>query len=67
MGNAELDPAEVRTGHRDSKDLLHICAWCLRVRRSDGAWERVQDLEKRLPNATHGICPGCFDAVSSSF
>jgi hypothetical protein len=42
--------------------LRFVCAWCQRVRTSQGRWERVDPSEARNSEASHGICPDCLDA-----
>ena len=40
--------------------LPFVCAWCERVRTSEGRWEEV-DVSLPVPEAaTHGICPQCL-------
>jgi hypothetical protein len=40
--------------------LPFLCAWCDRVRTTDGEWEAVDDALLGM-EATHGICPDCLD------
>lgn len=51
----------VQTEVRDLQSLLPICAWCKRIRESDGAWESIEHyiVKSGLNNVTHGICPDC--------
>lgn len=41
--------------------LLPMCAWCKRVRTTDGDWERIEAYLTRHSDATlsHGFCPDC--------
>ncbi len=41
--------------------LRFVCAWCQRVRTSQGRWERVDPREARPTDASHGICPDCLE------
>lgn len=41
--------------------LRVVCAWCQRVRTSQGRWERVDPSETRPVDASHGICPDCLE------
>lgn len=41
--------------------LRFVCAWCQRVRTSQGRWERVDPAEPRQSDASHGICPDCLE------
>jgi hypothetical protein len=41
--------------------LRFVCAWCQRVRTSQGRWERVDPTEPRPNEASHGICPDCLE------
>jgi hypothetical protein len=41
--------------------LRCVCAWCQRVRTSQGRWERVDPSEARRFEASHGICPECLE------
>lgn len=39
--------------------ITTLCAWCGRIKRSEGEWE--PSLEAELDwNTTHGICPDCM-------
>jgi PAS domain S-box-containing protein len=41
--------------------LLPICAWCDRIQRHDGDWERLEEYLERSTGSdvTHGMCPDC--------
>lgn len=45
----------------DLRRLLPLCAWCGRIRNSDGSWEDVTTYLKREAgtDVTHGLCPTC--------
>jgi hypothetical protein len=43
-----------------SLPLRFVCAWCQRVRTSQGRWERVDPSEIRPTDVSHGICPDCL-------
>lgn len=45
--------------------LLPICAWCKRVRDSEGYWNQVEAYfrEHAGTEFTHGICPDCKDKL----
>ncbi len=49
-------------------DLLHVCAWCGRVRTGDGRWIPVgPDLPVRAPfQATHGVCADCREDMKNA-
>jgi hypothetical protein len=50
--------AEVRT----LQGMLHICAWCKRIRDEADVWEPLDKYVQRRTDASfsHGICPDCF-------
>jgi hypothetical protein len=56
----EAAMAEVKT----LRGLLHICAWCKRVRDEAEDWETVERYVQAHTHAlfTHGICPDCFQS-----
>ncbi len=62
---ALLDPT-----HDRSSEFLTICSWCKRVR-VGAAWVEVEEAVERLalfhadrlPQLTHGMCPGCMERV----
>ncbi len=43
--------------------LLPICAWCKRIRESEGTWVTPEKYIMRKTDAdvTHGICPDCME------
>jgi hypothetical protein len=43
--------------------LLHMCAWCRRIREQHGQWEPVEAFfeHRSLVRFSHGICPRCAD------
>jgi hypothetical protein len=47
--------------------LRFVCAWCQRVRTSQGRWERVDASEARPAEASHGICPDCLEQETRAF
>ena len=48
--------AEKKPGRAGEKTL---CAWCGRVKGSNGSWEKASS--KKTPRqTTHGICPECL-------
>ncbi len=47
--------------------LRFVCAWCQRVRTSQGRWERIDPSEARQTEASHGICPDCLEAETRAF
>ena len=64
-----LDATQAR-----SDDLLTVCSWCMCVVLPDETWvdveQAVAKLElfdaAQLPLVTHGMCPRCFDVMSSA-
>jgi hypothetical protein len=56
----EAAMAEVKT----LRGLLHICAWCKRVRDEAQDWETVERYVQAHTHAlfTHGICPDCYQS-----
>jgi sigma-B regulation protein RsbU (phosphoserine phosphatase) len=58
--NAELTSARAEV-ERLSKEMLPICAFCRKVRDSDGAWHSLEDYiaQRTQADFTHGICPEC--------
>jgi hypothetical protein len=53
--------------------VLRRCAWCQRIPVGLNVWLKIEEAMKRLPfistkmlgEATHGICPECYDAFLS--
>jgi len=53
--------------------VLRRCAWCQRIPVGLNVWLKIEEAMERLPfispkmlgEATHGICPECFDAFLS--
>ena len=45
--------------------LPTVCAWCRRVRSSQGEWSEpdLPELDGRI--ATHGICPTCLEKATA--
>ena len=43
------------------RGLLHVCAWCKRVRSDDAGWEAMESYVARHSDAqlTHGMCERC--------
>jgi hypothetical protein len=41
--------------------LPFVCAWCERIRRDPGEWEKAQPADLSRSKATHGICPECLE------
>jgi hypothetical protein len=64
---AELEAAaaEVRT----LQGLLHICAWCKRIRDEAHVWESVERYVQSRTEASfsHGICPDCLQSQVKEF
>lgn len=58
LAELERAVAEVRL----LSGLLHVCAWCRRVRDDGGQWEKLELYVSRHTDATftHGLCPDCF-------
>jgi hypothetical protein len=54
--------AEVRT----LRGLIRVCAWCHKVD-TGAAWQQLEAYVRAHSHAefTHGICPGCLDAVNA--
>lgn len=46
--------------------LLPLCSWCKRVRNDRGSWSRIEEylVDQGTP-VTHGLCPDCFEKMSS--
>jgi hypothetical protein len=49
--------------------LITICAWCKKVRNSEGVWRRLQAQVQAYTNAefTHGICPTCAEQSYNAY
>lgn len=72
---ARLLEAAVRGGHpvasllHNEHGLTTVCAWCQRVRFSDGRWLTVQQFLPLAPSGewplTHGICDECRPALEA--
>jgi hypothetical protein len=45
--------------------MIRQCAWCHRVVDIHGHYGIVA--QRKLSNATHGICPGCKELVRAEF
>ncbi len=37
------------------------CAWCRRVRTTEGDWVSTELEDLDSPETTHGICPSCLE------
>jgi hypothetical protein len=48
-----------------TRRMLCVCAWCGKVRRSNGKWEMpaIPARETSRLALTHGICPVCVERV----
>ncbi len=48
------------------KGLLHMCAWCRKVRDDHGYWKKdeVYIRDHSEASFTHGICPDCLKKES---
>jgi hypothetical protein len=47
--------------------LLCVCAWCLRVRRRDGAWTPLGHfVDDGGPSVTHGVCGDCASRLGET-
>ncbi len=44
------------------RGLIHICAWCKKVRDDLGFWSQIETYIREHSEAdfTHGICPECM-------
>jgi two-component system, response regulator PdtaR len=56
-----LQLQEALANIRRLQTLLHICAWCKRVRDDMGYWKEVQSYLDE--HATHSACPECADRL----
>ena len=45
--------------------LRTVCAWCDRVRGSDGEWRPAEEGEAPGRATTHGICPECLERATT--
>jgi PAS domain S-box-containing protein len=54
---------EVREQVKTLRGLLPICAFCHKIRKPDGSWERLETYIRNRTEAdfTHGFCPECLD------
>jgi hypothetical protein len=55
-------------GDGDAPTIVCVCAWCRRVRRSDGAWVAPDgaDVPRGRRALSHGICEDCFARVRAA-
>jgi hypothetical protein len=66
-------PAEALKRRRERRDRLNalrrlviICAWCKKIRASDGVWQLPTDLQAHDDSKlSHGICPECAGLVGT--
>jgi hypothetical protein len=64
---AVLDPLA-----RRSAAFLVSCAWCARLRVTEGEWVEVEEAmrildpfeQQVMPRLSHGMCPDCFAAMT---
>jgi hypothetical protein len=57
-----------------SDEFLRICSFCKKIALSDETWAATEEAVKclklfespRVPQLTHGICPGCYEAFMAS-
>jgi hypothetical protein len=66
-GHLSLRNDELRAAHGEVtalSGLLPICAWCRKVRNSDGYWQQVERFfaERANVSFTHSICESCRDS-----
>jgi hypothetical protein len=57
---------------RSLERILHVCAWCSRIRDEDGEWQQLEAYmhAKKGYDFSHGICPTCetdFDGTIGDF
>ena len=59
----EAPRRECRHNVHGSRRLITICAWCKKIRNSEGVWRRPRADVQAYANAdfTHGICPACAE------
>ncbi|UXI69845.1 PAS domain S-box protein [Tahibacter amnicola] len=59
---AEEERARTRQFIDTLKGLLSVCAWCNRIRREDGAWEKLECYVEKHSEAqfSHAMCPDCL-------
>ena len=50
---------EVTRGESEGFMERTLCAWCGRMKDSDGFWGKASS-KRALEQATHGICPECM-------
>jgi len=43
----------------DSELLVIVCAWCHKVKLTDGTWSDTDSIDNDI--ASHGICPSCYE------
>lgn len=41
------------------EDLLHVCAWCNKIKGDDRKWHGPEYWERKIKHITHTICPIC--------
>lgn len=59
--------AELSSHVTQLEGLLHVCAWCKRIRNDAGNWISLDAFVTGQPQViqTHGICPECRQAFTS--
>lgn len=47
--------------------LITICSYCRRVRIDENAWTQIEQfvIEHSSADFTHGVCPGCYQKLTS--
>lgn len=52
---------------RQLQGIIPICSYCHNIRSEEGAWDQLESYISKHSDAkfTHGVCPDCFEKVSS--
>jgi hypothetical protein len=64
----------LETGAPRSASIVRMCSWCKRMPLPTGQWVEVEEAMKvldildafPLPAISHGMCPGCFEAITGA-
>lgn len=69
LRNVVITHLELRRALLDLTDLQRLvpmCAWCRKVRTSDGKWLALHDYVAQTTLVSHGMCPSCAEVLPTA-
>lgn len=66
LRDSVVDHLELQKLGQWPEDVLHVCAWCQKVRSKDNPdiWQTISAFMKHAETVTHGICPDCQSEIA---